>query len=302
LSVQEDVVRCAVAEPALLGESPFWHPDEERLYYCDIAGHEVRVFDPPSGRLERHRFETEVCACAPAAGGGLALALRSALVFFDPANGARRDLAAAPYDARHERFNDGKCDSAGRFWCGTLLEPRAPCASLYCLDAGVLSRKAGGITVSNGLGWSPDARTMYWADTAAHTLYALDFNIAGGEISNRRVFAQFARRAPGAGLDDYGGRPDGAAVDVEGNVWLAMYEGARLVQLAPDGSLVREVRLPVRCPTMSCFGGADLKTLYVATARHNRPAGELAREPRAGCVLALRVDVPGLPVNFARLA
>jgi len=285
LSVREDAVRCAVAEPALLGESPFWHPEEERLYYCDIAGREVRVFDPESGRLERHRFETEVGACAPVAGGGLALALRSGFVFFDPASGERRDLAAAPYDARHERFNDGKCDPAGRFWCGTLLEPRAPRASLYCLDAGVLSRKAGGITVSNGLGWSADARTMYWADTAAHTLYALDFHIAGGEISNRRVFARFARRAPDEALDAYGGRPDGA-----------------LVRLAADGSLVREVRLPVRCPTMPCFGGADLRTLYVATARLNRPAQELAREPLAGCVLALRVDVPGLPVNFARLA
>lgn len=294
-------MRCAVAEPALLGESPLWHPGEQRLYYCDIAGRELRAFDPASGRLERHRFETEVAACAPVLGGGMLLALRSAIVCFEAARGARREIAGAPYDARLERFNDGKCDAAGRFWCGTLLEPRAPRASLYCLERGVLSRKAGGVTVSNGLAWSPDARTMYWADTAAHALYALDFQPASGVIANRRVFAQFARRVPGDPLERYGGRPDGAAVDAEGSVWVAMYEGARVLQLSPDGSLRREVKLPVSCPTMPCFGDADLKTLYVTTARHGRPAEELAREPLAGCVLALRVEVPGLPANFARL-
>ena len=295
-------VRRAVAEPALLGESPFWHPHEQRLYYCDIAGHELCVFDPASGRLEHHAFATDVASAAPVAGGGVLLARRDGLWFFDPSTRAERRLAAPPYDPGEERFNDGKCDPAGRFWCGTLREPRVPLAALYCLDAGRLERKADGVTVSNGLGWSPDARTMYWADTKAHTLYAFDYERANGAIARRRVFARFAERAAGEPLERYGGRPDGAAVDAAGNVWLAMYEGAQLVQLAPDGTLRRVVALPVRCPTMPCFGGADLKTLYVTTARQDRPADELAREPWAGCVLALPVDVPGLPVDFARLA
>jgi sugar lactone lactonase YvrE len=297
-----EALRCAVELPALLGESPFWHPGEQRLWYCDIAGHELRAFDPASGRLERHAFETDVGCCAPATGGGCVLALRSGFWFFDPASGARRLLAAASYDPAVERYNDGKCDAAGRFWCGTLREPRTPQAALYCLERGAVQRKAGGITVSNGLGWSPDARTMYWADTTAHTLYALDFDLASAAIARRRPFARFERRAEGEPLERYGGRPDGAAVDAEGNVWVAMYEGARVLQLAPDGSLLRELPLPVRCPTMPCFGGADLRTLYITTARQNRPADELAREPWAGCVLAISVDVPGLPVNFARLA
>ncbi|MGE5118036.1 MAG: SMP-30/gluconolactonase/LRE family protein [Betaproteobacteria bacterium] len=295
-------VERAVAEPALLGESPFWHPHEQRLYYCDIAGRELRVFDPADGRLARHAFASDVASAAPVEGGGVLLARRDGLWFFDPATGAERQLAVPPYDPAHERFNDGKCDPAGRFWCGTLREPRVPQAALYCLDGGRLERKADGITVSNGLGWSPDARTMYWADTKAHTLYALDYDRSSGAIAQRRVFARFAERAPGAPLERYGGRPDGAAVDADGNVWLAMYEGARLVQLASDGTPRSEVALPVRCPTMPCFGGADLRTLYVTTARQHRPADELAHEPWAGCVLALRVDVPGLPVAFARLA
>jgi sugar lactone lactonase YvrE len=120
-------------------------------------------------------------------------------------------------------------------------------------------------------------------------------------LANRRVFASFPQRTPGQGLDTYRGRPDGAAVDAEGCYWAAMFEGARVLRLSPQGEVLREVRLPVRCPTMPCFGGRDLKTLYVTTARAKRPDDELAREPLAGCVLQLRVDVPGLPVNFARL-
>ncbi len=161
-----------------------------------------------------------------------------------------------------------------------------------------MTRQAAGITVSNGLAWSPDGRTMYWSDTKAHTVYAFDVDAASGELGPRRVFASFTPKVAGASLDGYGGRPDGAAVDVEGCYWVAMFEGQRLLRLAPDGALLREVRLPVRCPTMPCFGGADLKTLYITTARENRPAAELAAQPLAGCVLSLRVDVPGLPANL----
>ena len=295
-----DELTCAVSDAALLGESPMWHPDERVLYYCDIAAHELRRFDPAAQTLERWHFECDVACCAPVFGGGLLLAMRDGIWHFDPASGAKRLLAAPSYDPALERYNDGKCDAAGRFWCGTLYEPRQPpLASLYCLDGGAVTRKVGGASVSNGLGWSPDSRTMYWADTTTHTIHAFDFELASAELSRRRVFVQFPLRSQDQPLDAYGGRPDGAAVDAQGDIWVAMYEGARLVQLAPDGSLRREVRLPVRCPTMPCFGGPDLRTLYITSARHKRPDDELALQPLAGCVLSMRVDVPGLPANFA---
>ena len=290
-----------VSPPMLLGESPLWHPDEQRLYWCDIPGHALHRLDPASGRHDHWDFDTDVACCAPAIGGGLLLALRSGIWHFDPASDSRRLIDAAPYDPALQRYNDGKADAAGRLWCGTLYEPRQPpLAALYCFEREHTTRKAEGITISNGLAWSPDGRTMYWSDTTAHTVYALDFDVASGEISRRRSFAQFSPRAEGQPLASYGGRPDGAAVDVQGNYWVAMYEGQRLLQLAPDGSLLRDVPLPVRCPTMPCFGGADLKTLYLTTAREKRPAEELAQQPWAGCVLAMRVEVPGLPANFAR--
>ena len=289
--------------PSLLGESPLWHPAEQVLYWCDIPGRKLNRFDPASGAHRWWDFDTDLACCAPLHGGGLLLATRRGLLRFDPATGASAVLAQAPYDTAHQRFNDGKADAQGRFWVGTVYEPRdPPRAALYRYAAGRLDQVAGDITVSNGLAWSPDARTLYWADTSAHTVYALDFDAADGSIANRRVFAQFDLKAADQPLASYGGRPDGAAVDAEGHYWVAMYEGARLLRLAPDGTLSREVALPVRCPTMPCFGGADRRTLYITTARDKRPTEELAREPLAGCVLALRVDVAGLPANFARQA
>ncbi len=293
-------VRVAVASASLLGESPFWHPRERALYYCDIPGRRLQRFEPAGGALSHWDFETEPASCAPCLDGALLLAMRDGLFRFDPASGVRKRLAEPPYEVAKERFNDGKCDPQGRFWVGTIYEPRdATKAALYCWRAGKLDRMAGDATVGNGLAWSPDGRTMYWTDTKAHTIHAFDVEHASGEISGRRVFARFALKQEGQSLDTYGGRPDGAAVDAEGCYWVAMFEGQRLLRLSPRGELLREVRLPVRCPTMPCFGGPDLKTIYVTTAREKRPMAELAEQPFAGCVLAFDVDVPGLPVNFA---
>jgi sugar lactone lactonase YvrE len=286
--------------PSLLGESPFWHPDEAALYWCDIPGKALHRWHPGSQAHQQWSFDTEPGCCAPMVGGELMLAMRDGLFRFNPQTSQRTPLAAAPYDSRNERFNDGKADPHGRLWVGTIYEPRQPAnAALYCWDAGQLRRVAGDITVSNGLAFSPDGATMYWSDTFAHRISAFAFDGATGQLSKARTWVQFPLKATDQDLTTYGGRPDGAAVDVQGNYWVAMFEGQRLLQLAHDGRVLQELPLPVRCPTMPCFGGADLRTLYVTTSRHNRPADELAAQPLAGCVLTLRVDVPGLPVNFA---
>ncbi len=298
-----DITALPGVPSSLLGESPLWHPAEQVLYWCDIPGHALNRFDPKSGEHKVWPFDTDVACCAPLMEGGLLLALRSGIVRFDTTTGkAKTLLEEPPYDPKTERFNDGKADAQGRLWVGTIYEPRdPPNAALYRYADGKLDKMADKITVSNGLAWSPDARTMYWSDTKAHTVYAFDFERAGGAITHRRVFAQFPVKTADQDLKTYGGRPDGAAVDVDGHYWCAMFEGARLLRFAPDGKQVQEIKLPVRCPTMPCFGGADLKTLYITTSREKRPADELAREPLAGCVLQLRVEVPGLPANFARL-
>lgn len=287
--------------PSQLGESPFWHPQERRLYWIDIPGRALNRFDPQTQQHDQWPLASEPGSCAPLLGGGLLIAMRDGLWRFDPATGTRQAVAPPPYDATKQRFNDGKADPQGRFWVGTIDDQRAPAAALYRYARGRIDRMAEGITTSNGLGFSPDGRTLFWSDTKGHTIYAFDFDGNEGALSGRRVFRAFAPRADGAPLEAYGGRPDGAAVDSEGAYWVAMYEGQRLLRLSAGGQTLAEMALPVRCPTMPCFGGDDLKTLYLTTARDKRPADELAKQPWAGCVLSMRVEVAGLPVGFARL-
>jgi len=292
----------AVPAPASqLGESPFWHPDEAALYWCDIPGKALHRWHPETASHQHWPLPAEPGCCAPLAGGDVLLAMRDGLFRFNRQTGERQKLAAPPYDAKIERFNDGKADAQGRLWVGTIYEPRnAPKAVLYRWAGGKLQRMAGDVTVSNGLAFSPDGRTLLWSDTFTHRICALDFDGADGSLSRQRVFAQFPMKQPDQDLATYGGRPDGAAMDAEGCCWVAMFEGQRLLRLSPEGAVLQEVPLPVRCPTMPCLGGPDLRTLYVTTARNNRPAAELAAQPMAGQVISTRVEVPGLPVNFAR--
>jgi sugar lactone lactonase YvrE len=289
-----DDIRVVHAQPMAVGEGPLWHHGEGRLYWVDIDGFAVHRLDPRDGRHDSWRMDSEPSALAIHAGGGLAVATRKGFVHLDTEHGTVTPIAVAPYDTSKYRFNDGRVDPAGRFWVGTMYEPRdKQAAEMFCLERGqVRTQWSGGMTNSNGLGFSPDGHTMYHADTTAHRIDRYDFDPATGTASNRRCFKQFAsdKSAP-----DYGGRPDGAAVDSEGNYWCAMFEGARLLCIAPDGELLHEVMLPLRCPTMVAFGGDDFKTLYVTSASHNRPAEERARYPLTGCVLALSVDVAGKP-------
>lgn len=280
--------------PARLGESPLWCADEQALYYVDIAAHQVLRLGV-GGELARWQLDSEPGCIALAEGGGLLVARRDGLWHLDTTGGMQTQLSPPPFDPGKQRFNDGKPDAAGRFWIGTIDDARTPQAALYRWSDGRFTTMAEGITNSNGLAWSPDQRTLYWTDTKAHEIYAFDFDPVTGSLANRRVFATFAPRVAGQPLEAYGGRPDGATVDVEGCLWVAMYEGARLVRLSPTGKVLEELRLPVRCPTMPAFGGPALQTLYITTARDGRPDEELQREPWAGCVLQLRAPVAGLP-------
>lgn len=294
-------IECASPHRATLGESPLWHEPEQCLYYVDIAERQVWRLDPASGATTHWQLDSQPGCIARLESGGLLVAQRNGLWRLDPASGRHTPLAPAPYDDARQRFNDGKPDAQGRFWVGTIDDARAPEAALYRFADGRFQTMGRGIVTSNGLAWSPDQRRLYWSDTKAHEIYQLDFDPAAGTVGERRLFARFAPRAPEQALDDYGGRPDGAAVDAEGCYWVAMFEGQRLLRFSPAGELLRELRLPVRCPTMPTFGDADLRTLYITTAREKRPVEELAAQPWAGGVLKVRVDVPGLPAAPARV-
>ena len=259
------------------------------------------------GSIERWPLPGEPGCIAPARRGGLVIALRSGIHRAKEWGGALQMLAPADYDTATMRFNDGKCDPLGRFWAGTLNEAKdKPSAALYCLDARdervpLATRMADHATTANGLAFSPDGGTLYWADTAAHVVRAWDWDGAGNTLSRERVFRQFDVKPEGWTPDSgvpYQGRPDGATVDAAGDYWAAMFEGAQLLRLGPDGEPRESLALPVQCPTMPCFGGDDLRTLFVTTARKGRPAAELGRLPASGSVIHMRVESAGLPVAF----
>ena len=302
-------------QPCELGESPLWHPQEQRLYWVDIARSQILRADAALQDVQRWDLPAEPGCIAPAASGGLVIALRNGVFRARQWGGALTRIATLDYDPAQMRANDGKCDALGRFWVGTIDETRVKGnAALYSIDcragAAVVERKTDPAslpaTTGNGLAWSPDGRTLYWADTASHRVYAWDFNASDNTLGAQRVFLQFATKPPGWQADPqarsdaapgYGGRPDGAAVDVQGNYYIALYEGRRMCRFSPAGELLASWASPAQCPTMPCFGGADLQTLYLTSARQKRSAAELAALPLSGCVLAMRVAVPGLPVN-----
>ena len=278
-----------------VGECPLWHPTEQVLYWVDIEGKAIHRLDPASGAHQRWDMASEPSALAHRAGGGLLVTLRSGCAHFDPRDGSVRAIASAPapYDTATTRFNDGRADPAGRFWVGTIYEPRdQPAAEMFVLERGQLRTAwSGGMTVSNGLGFSPDQRTMYHSDTKAHRITRYAYDAASGNVSDPQLLRQFS--------DDknhnYGGRPDGAAVDSAGNYWCAMFEGARILCLSPSGEQLAEIALPARCPTMMAFGGPDLRTLYITSASFKRPEAELEQYPHNGRLLSVRLDVAGRP-------
>jgi len=277
--------------PMELGECPLWHPEEKALYWIDIAGQAVHRYVPKTGAQTVWPMPSEPGCIAWNSSGGMIVALRSGMALLDTIDGSLTEVAPSPYDKSKLRFNDGRCDALGRFWVGTLYEPRdQPLGGLYCLDHAALSYRGNPVTVSNGVAFSPDAKTLYHADTTAHRICAYAFDLQSGKIGSARVLKEFSTDKSAA---DYGGRPDGAAVDCEGAYWCAMFEGGRILRLSPFGEVLSEIKVPMRCPTMVAFGGDDLRTLYITTARHNRPASELAAYPLSGSVLSVRVDVQG---------
>ena len=279
--------------PMQVGESPVWHAVESALYWVDINGRMVHRLHPASGKHSSWEMATEPSALAVDVDNNLVVATRAGFVYLDTTSGDIEDIAPAPNDTGKVRFNDGRVDPAGRFWVGTMYEPRDQAlAEMYVLDKGELRQAwAGGMTNSNGLAWSPDGKTMFHADTTTHRVDCYDYDVDEGTVSNRRNLVTFeADKTSGT----YGGRPDGAAMDSEGNYWVAMFEGGRLLKLSPTGELLQQIDLPLRCPTSVCFGGPDLRTLYVTSASSGRSNEELAKYPHSGKVLAFAVDVPGI--------
>lgn len=274
--------------PGQLSEGPRWHQEPRELLWVDIVGaklHRGRL-DEDKGLEELVTIDVDrhVGAVAPAAGGGYVLAAGTGYLFVER-DGAYRELAQPEAGRRDVRMNDGACDRVGRFWAGTMAYDERPGAGvLYRLDLdGSCRAMVTGLTISNGLGWSPDGQTMYLADSGPGVVDAFDFDEERGEISSRRTAID---------VTDGAGIPDGLTVDEEGGIWVALFDGGAVRRYAPDGSLLTSIELPVQRPTSCAFGGPGLATLFVTTSREGLDDEALSRQPDAGRVF--RIDGAGV--------
>jgi len=282
-------VRCAVPASAFLGEGPHWIRASQSLLWVDILGPSVNVSNLSTGDTRTTPLGELVGVVVPRRRGGFVAATQSGFRALDLQTGEMVPLAS-PTDTYGRRFNDGKCDAAGRMWAGTLALTASPGqGALYRLDTnGELHEIETGFHICNGMAWSPDSRRYYLADSGARRIYAYDYELATGRISNKRVLIEFPQ-------DE--GIPDGLAMDADGHLWCAMWDGWAIKRIAPDGRVVRTIDLPVPRPTNCAFGGDAGRTLYITTARIRLSAMQLAAAPLSGSILAVEVDVAGAPVG-----
>ena len=273
-----------------LGECPVWNASDASLSFVDIPAGTIRTIVPATGEeLGALSLGEAVGAFAPAADGKVIAGTKTGIVRIDPAGGTLTEVFRPGLDPQH-RFNEGRVDPRGRFLVGTFNETvrGEPSGALYRVDADLaVSRLFGDVTVPNGLAWSPEGTTVYFADTRRHAIYAYAYDLDEGVPHDRRTLVD---------LESYNGLPDGAAVDADGCLWSALFQGGRIVRYTPDGRIDRAVAFPVTNTTALAFGGADMRTLFVTTTRHLLNEAALAAQPLAGDIFAVEVDVPGLPM------
>lgn len=279
-----------------LGEGAYWDAESGLLWWLDVPmPSKLYALDPTTGHVDSHDMPQMIASmCRWTGKDGLLIAAHGGLNSWSPASGLTPVLNPEP-DQPFNRCNDGAADSKGRFWFGTMQNNIAPngapidlvgaTGTLYRLDPDLsLHPMESGIAISNTVCWSPDRTIMYFCDTATGAISAYDFDEDAGTISNKRAFATFDR-----------GVPDGSTVDAEGGVWNARWDGSCVVRFAPDGSVDQVVEVPCPLVTSCAFGGKNLDTLYITTARYLQDDEALAKSPQAGGLFAVKPGVKGLP-------
>jgi len=283
-------VELVLAAGAEVAEGPCWDTKTQRLAWVDIHPGELHLLDPYSGQDEVTVVGSHLGAAVPRQGGGWVLAVRSGFAALGPQDSAVQPLASPLADLPLVRMNDGKCDAAGRFWAGSMSYDGTPgLGQLFRLDLdGTLAVALSDVSLSNGLDWSPDGRTLYYVDTPTGGVDAFDFDLDDGRLSGRR------RVVDTGGLP---GDPDGLTVDEHGAVWVAAFGGSQVRRYTPAGELDTIVTLPTSQVTCCAFGGLQLDELYITTATFGLSAASRDEQPLAGGVFVVRPGVSGRPPN-----
>ncbi|WP_110876862.1 SMP-30/gluconolactonase/LRE family protein [Franconibacter helveticus] len=269
-----------------LPEGPTWDAEEQALYWTDINAKEIHRYQLQSAEHRVWQFPEEVGCFALREKGGFIVALRNAIWLTDEHGTLTHKVCDNPSNPTLARFNDGGTDRAGRFYAGTFWAPGDYNGALLVRVDHDLKPKIihSDILGANGLAFTADGRWMYTSDTPNSVIYRTPLD-EQGEPGKREVFKRFAEGEGG---------PDGAAIDEEGCYWTALFDGWRIARFSPQGELLEEHRLPVRCPTMVCFGGPEMKTLFITTSRENMEPQELEERPLSGAIFTLEVDVAGI--------
>ncbi|WOD41811.1 SMP-30/gluconolactonase/LRE family protein [Nodosilinea sp. E11] len=276
---------------ARLGEGPLWDDTKQALYWVDILNHRVHIFEPSSGDDCHWDVGDVGSALALMAGDRLLVALGNRLGQLDLSSGTVETLHTFDFEPPGTRFNDGKCDPQGRFWIGSMSPEHPGQAALYRYDPdGSVHTMETGLTISNGLGWSPDGSTFYLTDSPQRQIYAYRFDGATGEISDRTVAIDLSDA-------DEAIEPDGLAIDTDGNIWTALWDGGCVACFSPTGESLGRVTLPVPRPTCPSFGGPNHQTLYVTTASVGLSQQEIQQGFYSGDLFAIAAPVPGLPTH-----
>jgi sugar lactone lactonase YvrE len=272
-----------------LGEGAFWDDQGAVLYWVDIEESEVRMYDPDADSDQVHKVNDRPGTIVPRVRGGIVVAMGHEIVTFDEPGGEARVLCRFAEEPDENRMNDGKCDPAGRLWVGSLsTKGTRETSALYCVEADGTYRAAlTGVTISNGIVWTPDEKTMYYIDTGTRAVQAFDYDKKAGAIGNGRTAFE---------IPEAMGYPDGMTIDSQGMLWIAMFFGKAVRRFDPQrGVLLESVELPVSNATSCALGGADLRDLYITTARAGLTNEALAAEPAAGGLFRARVEAPGIP-------
>jgi sugar lactone lactonase YvrE len=282
-------VECVWDAQATLGEGPIWDDEARTLYWVDILGQKVHCYSPAEDDRRSWSLPEPVGCIAQRRRGGFVAGLKSGFAFLSLEGPRIEPIGSPEPDLPDNRFNDGKCDSRGRFWAGTMdMKESEPTGWLYRLDSdGNWTRTDGGYRVTNGPTFSPDYRILYHTDSAGRTIYAFDVT-EEGRLVNKRVFASFQKRD---------GFPDGMTTDSEGCLWVAMWGGWGVNRLTQDGKLDRRIELPVSQVSSCVFGGPELDLLYITSASIGLDTRQRSGEPRAGGLFRVPAGVRGLPTQ-----
>jgi len=281
-------IKCITDARALLGESPVWSPEDNAVYWIDILGkklHRTSLNNPETRTWDLPGYPGMIALRRK---GGLVIALQDGIYGFNPQTAELDLLVALEADILENRPNDGKCDEAGRLWLGTMntVDASRATGNFYRIDPDLtVTMIKSACRIPNGLAWTPENTVMYHTDTRGGVVWSYVFDPISGDCSEEREFFRFNRTKTGG--------VDGAAMDEEGGYWAALYGGRKLIRILPDGEPGTEIQLPISQPTMPAFGGPDMRTLFITSARQKLDYETLLSEPLAGGLLAVTVGFQG---------